>query len=288
MPSIKRILFATDFSETSEPAQTRAVQLARSHDAELHVLNVQVASPTMFIPEHATAADVIEQTQKDEARRRMDQLIQNIGIPVVQEIRFAMRAAPAVAAYADEKGIDLIIIGSHGRTGVRKLIIGSEARDLTRSAKVSTLVVRSDGSGDDQPFRRVLAPVDFSEASTAALQQAAAIAAEAKAELIALHVLDEWLLPPYYPIRPEQIGREHAEEALASFLAEHPMQPEPTRAVVIGSPARAIVDTASERQADLIVMGSAGLSVWERFLLGSVTERVLGRAPCSVWIHRAD
>ena len=286
MAGIKRILFATDFSEASGPAQTRAVQLARQHGAELHVLNVQVASPTMFIPEHATAGDVIEQAQKDDARKRMDQLIQNIGVPVVQEIRFARGAAATVAAYAEENDIDLIVAGSHGRSGIRKLIAGSEARDLARSAPVSALIVRSDGSGDDQPFRCVLAPLDFSAASAAALKQAAAIASESKAELIALHVLHEWLLPPYYPISPEQIGREHAEEALENFLTEHPVQPDPIRAAVIGSPARAIVDTAGDRKADLIVMSSAGLSGWERFLLGSVTERVLSHAPCSVWIHR--
>lgn len=288
MTGIKRVLFATDFSEASAPAQTRAVQVARQHGAELHVLNVQVASPTMFIPAHATAADVIEQAQKDDARRHMDQLIQNIGVPVVQEIRFARSAAATVAAYAEEHGIDLIVAGSHGHSGIRNLLVGSEARDLARSAPVSTLIVRSDGSGDDQPFQRVLAPLDFSAASAAALKQAAAIASEAEAELIALHVLNEWLLPPYYPISPEQIGREHAEEALESFLAEHPVKPDPIRAAVIGSPARSIVDTAGDRKADLIVMGSAGLSGWERFLLGSVTERVLSRSPCSLWIHRGD
>lgn len=287
MPDIKRILFATDFSEASGPAQTRAVQLARRHDAELYVLNVQVASPTMFIPKGVTAAEVIVQAQKDDARKRMDHLIQNIGIPVTQEIRYAMGVAAAIAAYADEQKIDLIVAGSHGRSGLSNLFLGSEARDLARRAAVSTLIVRSDGSGNEQPFQRVLAAVDFSDASREALKQAAAIAGESKAELIALHVLNDWLLLPYNPVVfPVKINRGHAEEALESFLKKNPVQPKPKLVAEIGSPASVIVDMAGECEADLIVMGSAGLGDWERFLLGSVTERVLSRAPCSVWVHR--
>lgn len=289
MKGIQRILFATDFSEASASAQARAVQLARDHGAELHVLHVQVASPTMYMPEFGTVEGYIDERQKEEARSRLDTLVQNIGVPVTQAMRFDLGAAPAVTAYAEEQDVDLIVAGSHGRSGVKKLFLGSEAQDLVRSAPVATLIVPlDDPATPTERFRRVLAPVDLSQPSRSALETAAAIAHEHGAELVALHAVDDWFLPPHYPMSLENIQHEHAAAALDNFLASIELPVAPKRSVVAGSPARTIVDTARQHGVDLIVMATAGLGSWEHFFVGSVTERVLGHAPCAVWVCRAE
>lgn len=289
MKAIQRILFATDFSEASASAQARAAQLARDHGAELHVLHVQVASPTMYMPEFGTIEGYIDERQKEEARSRMDALVRDIGLPVKQAMRFELGAAPAVVAYAQEQNIDLIVAGSHGRSGVKKLFLGSEAQDLVRSAPVDTLIVPlNDPAAPTERFHRVLAPVDLSRPSRAALETAAGIAQEHGAELVALHAVDDWFLPPHYPMSLESIQHEHAAEALDRFLAEIALPVAPKRSVVTGSPARSIVDTARQHGVDLIVMATAGLGSWQHFFVGSVTERALGRAPCAVWVCRAE
>lgn len=289
MKQIQRILFATDFSEASASAQARAVQLAREHHAELHVLHVQVASPTMYMPEFGTVEGYIDERQKEDARARMDQLTQAIDMPVTTAMRFDLGAAPAVIAYAEEQGIDLIVAGSHGRSGFKKLFLGSEAQDLVRSAPVATLIVPlTDASSPTGNFRRVLAPVDLSSPSRSALLVADDIAQSHGAELVVLHAVDDWFLPPHYPMSLETIQHEHAAAALDTFLAEIALQSTPKRSVLTGSPARTIVDTAQTQGVDLIVMATAGLGSWEHFFVGSVTERVLGHAPCAVWICRAD
>lgn len=290
MTTIKRILFATDFSDASAGARERAVQICRAHGAELHVLHVQVLSPTMYMPEFNSVEGVIDEAQKAEAQRRMDALVQTIGVPVVQGIRFDVSATPAILAYADEHHIDLIVVGSHGRSGFKKLFLGSQAQDLVRSATTPTLIVplTDDSAGPPEAFRRVLAPVDLSRPSATALHEAATIAEAHGAELIALHVVDEWYMPPHYPANLEAVQHEQAAEALTRFLAEFTLPVTPKPMALTGSPARCIVDTASATKTDLIVMATAGLGSWEHFFVGSVTERVLGRAPCAVWVCRTE
>lgn len=289
MTGIQRILFATDFSEASASAQARAVQLARDHHAELHVLHVQVASPTMYMPEFGTVEGYIDDRQKEEAERRMEQLAQGITVPVVRAMRFDLGAAPAVIAYAEEQRIDLIVAGSHGRSGVKKLFLGSQAQDLVRSAPVPTLIVPlTDAATPTERFHRVLAPVDLSRPSRNALQTAGEIARDHEAELVVLHAVDDWFLPPHYPVSLEAVQYDHASAALDNFLADVALPVEPKRAVITGSPVRTIVDTARSQAVDLIVMATAGLGSWEHFFVGSVTERVLGRAPCAVWVCRAE
>ena len=140
-------------------------------------------------------------------------------------------------------------------------------------------------------IRSILCPIDFSETSRHALEHALAIARWYDSEIVALHVVDLPLLPPL-PILSAAVGdpvvvqeqdhRRRAEEALHAWLEPH--RPGVRADVLIGQgrPAAIVLDTARSRQSDLIVMGTHGLGGFERFMLGSVTEKVLRRATCPV------
>jgi nucleotide-binding universal stress UspA family protein len=130
----------------------------------------------------------------------------------------------------------------------------------------------------------VLCPIDFSESSTHALEQAAAVASWYKARLIALHVYSPLVPVPGLPVDdvpgPElQRARNEATAFVESVLGSR------TAAnvfVEVGQPVRSILEQASRLPADLIVMGTHGVSGFERLLLGSVTEKILRKATCPV------
>lgn len=140
-------------------------------------------------------------------------------------------------------------------------------------------------------IRRILCPIDFSETSRHALEHALAIARWFDSQVTALHVIHAPLIPPL-PIlgavttetvlAPTWERQRQAEEELRAWLEPRRPTVKTDVAVAEGHPAAVILDNAKSRQADLIVMGTHGLSGFERFVLGSVTEKVLRKASCPV------
>ncbi|ULQ46532.1 universal stress protein [Flagellatimonas centrodinii] len=286
MTDLHRILFATDFSEASHNAQAQAVQLARHHDAELHLLNVLVIPPAAYVPEHVPDLDGLTEAMRAQARRQMDHLVDTIGIPVAHSLLSGFDAATVIADHAEKIDASLIVVGSHGRAGLKKLFLGSDAQGVVRLSKRPVLVVnaRHGSAPVSGGFDNIVAAVDLSPASADALAVAAALARQHSAKFAVLHVVEDWPIPPYYPTRFEQAQVEHGTAGLAAFLQDHPVRPEPQRQVVAGSAPQVILQYAEADGRDLIVMARGGMGSWAHFLLGSVTERVLSRAPCSVWV----
>jgi nucleotide-binding universal stress UspA family protein len=140
-------------------------------------------------------------------------------------------------------------------------------------------------------IRRILCPIDFSETSRHALEHALAIAKWYESEVTALHVIHAQLFPPppilfaavADPQSPTDSERQiRAEEAFRAWLEPRPADVKTDVVVDQGQAAAIILQHARSRQADLIVMGTHGLSGFERFMLGSVTEKVLRKASCPV------
>mgnify|MGYP000111944591 FL=1 len=288
MTDIRRILFATDFSEASHNAQAMAAQLARHHQAELHVVHAEVIPATAYVPEMVVDLDALTTSLHEAAEAQMAKLVDRIGLPVRHALVSGFDAATVIRDYADEAEIDLIVVGSHGRSGLGKLFMGSDAQGVVRLSKRAVLVVNAHSAPQAGGFGHLLAPVDLSPASAQSLQAAAALARHYQGRLSVIHVVEEWPIPPYYAHRFEQAQVEHGTAALEAFLKDHPVTPEANTLVLGGTPATQIVDQARQLHADLIVLARGGLGDWEHFLLGSVTERVMAQAPCSVWICETD
>ena len=145
-----RILTCTDFSEASMVALRRAAALARDTGAEVHLFHV--INPSAFIPPQAVVqfADdaIVEITKNLEAKLRetRDAIFAELGTERVEVAILSLpSAASAITDYADEHGIDTIVIGSHGRTGIDRWLIGSVAEKVVRHAKCDVLVVRARG-----------------------------------------------------------------------------------------------------------------------------------------------
>lgn len=199
--------------------------------------------------------------------------------------------APALLNYADEHEIDLIVMGTHGRRGVRRLFIGSAAEEVVRRADCPVITVREQKEPDDIGHpTSLLVPVDFSTHSREALQYARVVADSYGSHLTLLHIVEETLHPAFYgpglgsvyDAKPDI--KDRAVEQLKKFY-QKTQGPDVDAHFTArpGRAARAIVKYAEEEAHDLIVMATHGRTGFEHFTMGSVAEKVVRRAPCPVF-----
>lgn len=290
MLEIKNILFPTDYSACAEQAFSQAAYLAERHDAALHVLHVTEPS-AMLLPLGITEADVaadlhlpLPPSPPPDAPVVEDEGLLTVDVPPLEG-----SVARAILAYAAEQDIDVIVMGTHGRRAVDRLLLGSVAGKVVRLAECPVLTVGPEARPPEKGVvRRILAPVDFSEHARLALAYARDLASTYEAPLDVLYVIEETAIPVPFGIEPmvvpvsdlEKQGRE-ALERLVSEVGE-PDGPLDVF-VTVGHPAHDIVDFAESRQSDLLVIATHGLTGIKRLLLGSVAERVVHRAPCPVF-----
>lgn len=287
MLAIRTVLFATDRSACAERARAFAERLAERHDADLHIL--YVAPDEAGVP--------LEDFELDPAEIAQDL---RLPIPPRPEPREPQRleverraAAPAlgILAYAREVEADVIVMGTHGRRGVRRLVLGSVAAEVLRGASCPVLTVGPE-CDEAAEVRRILVPVDFSEHSQRALAHAKEIAGLFGARLDVLHVIEEVALPDAYGYQliPIALGQVQARsrEVLERLLQQAP-GPEVPASIEVrpGYPALTIADYAAETGADLIVLSSHGRTGLRRLLIGSVAEQVLRLAPCPVFVVKS-
>ena len=290
MSKLSRILVPMDFSPAGERALAHAAAIAARTGAELHVLHVQELHRDMYGWAAIPDIEAVEKIIADQSRQDLDQAVAKIKPPVVHEIIRDIRAADAIVRYAEVREIDLIVMGTHARKGVVRMFMGSVATAVVRDARVSVLIVGPEHILPTDLFRRILAPVDFSESAKAAVRQASAIAGQHDAELIVLHVVEPRILMPYDGMGGTlEQPREKAAAALGQWLDKASLPKPPAEVLVtLGPPDEQIVSHAREHTVDLIVMGTVGLSGMGRLLLGSTTERVLRNAPCAVLAQRGE
>ncbi len=283
---ITHILCPIDRSIVARRAFDYAVSLAEWAAARLTVLEVIDVSPPVAT---GTFPEVLP--VPDELRRAVRQTLTELIAPAVargvtadariEEGRVAERALHV----ASEISADLVVMGTHGRTGVQRLVLGSVAEKIVRQAGCPVLTVPP---GDvhvpsrDTPFQTILCPTDFSDVSSTAVSTAATLAARARARLILLHVID-WPFghtsgpDPVTTLRESLITQ--AERELAPLLPPaQPGVPPAEGMAAAGQPARQVVAVAMQESADLIVMGVSGRGAVDLAVLGSTTHRVLREA----------
>ncbi len=195
MTEFKRILCPIDFSDASRHALDHAVAIAgwyESHITALHVIAPGFAfePPILFAERGRLKALPVD---RDQMQARLDDWLRvATAARVPSESRISDgQPAESVLAQAQSLPADLIVLGSHGRSGFERLVLGSVTEKVLRNAVCPVLTVppRAETAAK-LPFRRILCPVDFSVPSLAALQTAFSMAEEADARLIVLHVVD--------------------------------------------------------------------------------------------------
>jgi nucleotide-binding universal stress UspA family protein len=296
MTSPQRILVPTDFSECSDQAIVHAAFLARQYDAALTLLHVVPVAPA-----YPMAGVSAEDTKRPEdVAEQLDALVERHdldGVAVETAVDRGESIGAAILEHAAERGADLIVVGTHGRRGIRRLLLGSEAEVVVRGAEVPVFAVRRQQSPvSPHRFERVLAPTDLSAASEAAVRQAAELARRYDARLDLLHVVEQiptYDLPGIYqsalPPQAEAASalEQHARDGLEALAADLSLADERVRLLLEhGDAASTIVDHAADEGSDLVVLASHGRTGLERFLLGSVAEKVIRTAPCPVFVTK--
>ena len=294
MLRIRKILYPTDYSASAGRALIHALYLAHRYGAELHMLHVQVPheddphNPEHRFPPREAVLEKLVAFAGTQASGRppVD------GLVIRQVERREVTAAPAIVEYAADEAVDLIVMGTHGRRGVRHLLAGSVTEEVVRMAPCAVLSVR----GEQAPaslaeIRHVLAPVDFSDDSKEALLVASEIAGGYEADLQVLHVWENVLHPAFYNMGAASIKdlqpdiEERTMKALRALVeAADGFEGRAEYFAVEGHAAREIVSFASENETDLIVIATHGLTGLDHFLLGSVSEKIVRRAPCPVLV----
>jgi nucleotide-binding universal stress UspA family protein len=293
---VQRIVVGVDFSPESEVAVTHATRLAKQESARLilaHVLPLptEVVEDSTYDPifrAQIASADLgaIHRTQSAELLQDLASSCEQVGLEV-ESVLVDDNPSDGLARIADEMGADLLVVGTHGRTGLKRFLLGSVAERAVRLAQVNALVAR--GAVGEHGYQRVLVASDFSASARAALDMALAVSPE-RARIEVVHCWQAPVAPTGVPVDPR---REELERAVAEsgerLLAGRPELRKRVRFVALeSSPAEGLRRRAEEEGCDLIVTGSHGRRGVRRWLLGSVTETIIRHAPCSVLVVHDD
>ena len=279
----RRILAATDFSETAERAQRAALGLARAFGAELHILHVQVLHDDLHLDEeHHMQIQRLLETAEGHKRQALETPAENREIEIHTHLVRGLSAAEVISETCGDLGCDLIVMGTHGRRGLGHLFLGSVTENVVRSAPTPVLTVRPDARLPEDGVSRILVPHDFSEQSAEAVRHAGAWALPFDAEVTLLHVVEPVVYPEFYSVDllPDEMRGQIKERSMEALkTAANELLPGVTTQVevVVGRASERIVDAAAPDRYDLVVMGTRGLSVVEHLLMGSVAENVLRR-----------
>jgi nucleotide-binding universal stress UspA family protein len=295
MATIKKILFPTDFSDCANQAMNHAIFLAEQYGAALHLLHAVVLHADLedALQRFPEAEDVYARVEKMAQGRAAELLAPHRSEAlVVKEVqRRGVAAAEVILEYAEEEGVDLIVLGTHGRRGLGHLFLGSVAEEVVRLARCPVLTLRQ--QEDPRPVekvKKILVPVDFSDHAAHALDVAAELATRYDGHLELLHVVQPPAYPElYYPGQgtstslmdiPLLQARTH--EALVDLIREKGLEGKAKAKVIEGYPGTEIPRYAKEAQADLLVLSTQGLTGLKHLVLGSVAEKVVRLCECPV------
>jgi nucleotide-binding universal stress UspA family protein len=299
MVQIRRILCPIDFSDTSRRALDHALALGRWYGAGVSVLHVhQLSSPVYAAPYMGPEAQrpiLLTDGERQEMLTTLESYVAadraTSGISIDISLDESTDVSEAILSHAVSTRADLMTLGTHGRTGFRRLVMGSVTEKVIRQAGCPVLTVPPHAP-DAVPralvsIERILCAVDFSSSSIRALEYAASLSEQAKAKLTVLHVVE---LPPDlsepgtpalvdYRLKCYEWARQQLLEAIRTFV---PPGCDASELLLIGSAYREILRVSGELTADLIVIGVQGRGMIDRLFFGSTTNHVIRQATCPV------
>jgi nucleotide-binding universal stress UspA family protein len=288
--SFRKILCPIDFSSGSDHALRVAARLATRHGAELVIAHVWYAGEyslaSYTFPSRAVEQMIDEEQQGLAAA--VHEAHQVGAARVRSELRKGDPAQEIVALVRDEPELDLVVMGTRGRSGLARVLLGSVAEQVVRQATCPVLVTRE--GLDVVPLRRLLCPIDFSEGSRQAMELAARIVEPGGAGITLLHVVE---LPGPYTREPalRDLGAALEREA-SRTLEQWASELRTTVGVAVTTRVRSgrlgpeLLAALDDEPFDLVVTGSRGQTGIRRALLGSVAEKIVRHAPCPVLLAR--
>ncbi len=290
----KNILCATDFSDFSNQTVNYGVALAKEFGSRLTICHVIDLSSVAIYGEFQLDAVGQQNRIMEDANAQLVELTGDQ--PVAWEPLITVgKPADEISRAVEEKGIDLVIAATRGRSGFKRLILGSVTERLMRTLTCPLLVVCSHEHEIINPrdqkieLKKILVGCDFSQDSDQAFNHALSLAQEFQAELHLVHVIE----PPVQPnlIREETTVPLEIQEDYQDLLIQKlkDMVPEeaanwcrPRTSILEGWPYDELVKYATTRDIDIIVLGVRGHGLVKTLFLGSTTDRVIRHSTCPV------
>ena len=295
--SAKNVLFATDFSPTSEAAFPYAAAICRRFGGTFHTIHVLSDASLLMMTggvDYVSLGTLYDDAES-QARAKLEQVCARLpGIPH----RTYVRHGPVWKNLADivaENEIDLIVVGTHGRTGLGKLLLGSVAEDILRHAPCPVLTVGPNVSGHaklpafrsnghdlaplELDIRQIVAATNFTHNAALIVRAAVSLAEEFRSRLALMHVIEDYTQLGSRPGRMEE-GVRH----LLGLLPRNVVLPYcPETVLEFGSARERILKIAAEREADLIVLGARNAGeAGSTHLPWSTAHHVIAHAHCPV------
>ncbi|WP_436911899.1 universal stress protein [Halosimplex marinum] len=281
------ILFPTDGSDAAEAALDAAIAAADAHDATLHVLYVADTNQHSLANIQGQVTDVLEgEGQKivEDAAARA----RNVGVDTVDEV---IQGGPSetICEYVDNRGIDLVVMGTRGSRDIERIILGSVTERVVRNTTVPVLVVPPE-SDPEYPPESLLVGTDGSEGSAAAVDEGLDIAEAAGGTLHVVSVLDSNVLG--IDIGSSQIDEAREQRDAAALAPARERAEERGVAVETAVEEGDVVDRLNgyvdDHGVDLVVVGTHGRTGLDKRILGSVTENLMRSASVPVLSVRAS
>jgi nucleotide-binding universal stress UspA family protein len=295
LPTYERIVVGVDFSEESEHALRHAIAIARRTGAEVVIAHAETLHDLTEAADENVAAGFAEiaheiNTEAQSALAKLRERFEGQGVEL-SHILVDGFADSALAAAVEDLDAQLLVVGTHGRTGLRRLLLGSVSEKVVRTVHRDVLVARQ--ARLVRGYERILVPVDFSSHSDPALIRALSLAIVGTS--IDLYHVWQFPTPVYAPTttkdaRFKSLATAVEKEARAqaeALIARHRFPGVDVNIEIeLGSPSASISERATGY--DLVVIGSAGRRGIRRWLLGSVAEATVRHAPASVLVVHHD
>lgn len=283
-----KILVPLDGSELAERVVASALQLAEAMESTVTLLTV-ISHKSIDDPDLVAKAVQSGAFEADLYLRSVKKHF----LPTMTPIETAViigKPEKAIIQFAQENEIDLIVMSTHGRSGITRWAFGRVAGKVLRRAPCPTVILRSEEEIKPQEFKRVLLPLDGSPLAERALEAAQILAANLEITLLLLRVVER---SSYYGFGYDDKHMEEERREASAYLLEVEKKLKEQHISVMthvadGQAADEIVDYAEVEGVDLIILSSRGYSGFDTWMFGSVAEKVMKGAPCAILVIRQE
>ena len=301
---MKRILWATDGSKEAERALNYAEYLATKSEAAILGVHV-IPLPVQLLyenledsKEHLTSRRAVLENAVADRFEEVTEKLKKSGI-IFEGVILKGKPSDKIREFAKKKKADLIVLGKHGHGFIESMLAGSETIKILKGSHIPVLAIKDESKKRSTRFRNILVPIDLTECSDIAVSYALSLAQITGAKIRVIYVLRLDMYAQDLPASALQMVIDEAEKDLIQRVAKTKKAYERKKnsskdikvatEVIHGmSEAVTISNYARKNNIDLIAIHTHGRSGITKFLLGSVTERVLSSSKCSVLAMRPD